>query len=110
MKRSELKRRTPLARGTAQLRRTPMKRKPPKNDTPVKVKTSVRERDGGCMAQIAEVCGGRPLVVHHVLRRSQGGDHSMGNLITLCSPCHDYIHGNPAWARQHGYIRSRIAS
>ena len=38
-------------------------------------------------------CGSlRGLEVHHIQRRSQSGDDSDGNLITLCSDCHRAIH------------------
>ncbi len=32
------------------------------------------------------------LEVHHWRARSRGGDNSLGNLITLCSSCHRYLH------------------
>lgn len=31
------------------------------------------------------------LSVHHINPRSRGGDNSVGNLITLCNPCHDFV-------------------
>jgi 5-methylcytosine-specific restriction endonuclease McrA len=38
-------------------------------------------------------CGRREnLEVHHKRMRSQGGDDSELNLITLCSTCHERIH------------------
>jgi len=49
----------------------------------------VLERDGWhCQS-----CGSlRGLEVHHIQHRSQSGDDSEGNLITLCSDCHRAIH------------------
>ena len=49
----------------------------------------ILERDGWrCQA-----CGSpRGLEVQHIQRRSQSGDDSEGNLITLCSACHRRIH------------------
>ncbi len=49
----------------------------------------VLQRDGWrCQA-----CGSRTnLQVHHIQLRSQSGDDAEGNLITLCSECHDQIH------------------
>lgn len=35
--------------------------------------------------------GGRNLTVHHIIPRSVGGTYEMENLITLCSPCHDFV-------------------
>jgi 5-methylcytosine-specific restriction endonuclease McrA len=50
----------------------------------------VLERDGWrCQA-----CGKRAnLQVHHIVLRSQSGADIEDNLITLCSECHDQIHG-----------------
>lgn len=50
----------------------------------------VLRRDGwGC-----QVCGKRAnLQVHHLKPRSQSGDDVEKNLITLCSTCHDQVHG-----------------
>jgi len=62
----------------------------------------VLERDGWrCQA-----CGSlRGLEVHHIQRRSQSGDDSEGNLITLCSDCHKAIHTS-----RHGRtLRSRTS-
>ena len=49
----------------------------------------ILERDGWrCQA-----CGSlRGLEVHHVQLRSQAGDDSEHNLITLCSACHRRVH------------------
>jgi len=43
---------------------------------------------------VRQACGSlRGLEVHHIQRRSQSGDDSEGNLITVCSDCHRAIHG-----------------
>ena len=49
----------------------------------------VLQRDGWrCQA-----CGTRSnLEVHHRQHRSQSGDDSEQNLITLCAPCHQNVH------------------
>lgn len=86
----------------------PVKRKPKRGTVPMTVKRWVKERDGHrCVARIEGVCTGKPDHVHHVIRRGQGGDAGMGNLITLCFECHEHIHRHVEWARSHGYIRSR---
>ena len=36
---------------------------------------------------------GHGLSAHHIRPRDDGGDESMGNLIALCVPCHDWIEG-----------------
>jgi 5-methylcytosine-specific restriction endonuclease McrA len=86
----------------------PVKRRAKRGTVPVKVKRWVKERDGHrCVAKVEGVCTGKAEHVHHVVRRAQGGDAGMGNLISLCFPCHEYIHAHVEWARSHGYIRSR---
>ena len=48
--------------------------------------------------------------VHHRLRRSQGVDHSIQNVIILCgsgtTQCHGWVHANPADARAGGWMLS----
>ncbi len=41
-------------------------------------------------------CGKRgvPFHVHHIVYRSRGGTNAPSNLITLCVPCHEHIHGH----------------
>jgi 5-methylcytosine-specific restriction endonuclease McrA len=49
----------------------------------------VLRRDGWRCQQ----CGSlRNLQVHHIQQRSQAGEDSGENLITLCSDCHDQVH------------------
>jgi len=53
-------------------------------------KQKVYDRDN----HTCQLCG-RDVVVcecHHAIFRSQGGDDSMENLITLCFSCHHAIH------------------
>ena len=53
------------------------------------LKMKILERDGWK----CQHCGTRDqLQIHHMIRRSQSGDDSEGNLITLCSDCHRAIH------------------
>jgi 5-methylcytosine-specific restriction endonuclease McrA len=41
-----------------------------------------------------QVCGADAVLeVHHLIAVSPGGDHSLGNLITLCADCHRRLHG-----------------
>ncbi len=52
---------------------------------------AVYKRDGYACA----LCDGiRGLQIHHVIKRSQGGNNSMHNLVTLCHICHANAHGN----------------
>lgn len=57
------------------------------------VRRRVFERDSyeGCPCCI--VCGSPyALHLHHVKRRSQGGEGSADNLVTLCTVCHTKLH------------------
>ncbi len=57
-----------------------------------RLREQVLRRDGwGC-----QNCGSRlNLEVHHKEFRSQGGDDSEENLITLCAGCHSLVHRIP---------------
>lgn len=51
------------------------------------------------------VCTGRATDRHHILRRAQGGTDDATNTADLCHTDHLHvIHGNPAWARRHGWL------
>ncbi len=39
-------------------------------------------------------CGGPSQHVHHIRYRSQGNDHQVHNLISLCRQHHDLVHSN----------------
>ncbi len=45
--------------------------------------------------------------MHHRIRRSQGGKDEPENLITLCDPCHRWVHTNPMAARREGLLLAR---
>ena len=52
-----------------------------------------------------EICRvGQPVVLHHKLRRSQGGKHSLANLLGLCNCCHEQVHARPEWSYTQGYL------
>jgi len=56
-----------------------------------------------------EACGrhrGVEGVVHHRRLRSQGGPHTMENLLVMHDGCHRFAHANPRWAMAHGWIVS----
>jgi 5-methylcytosine-specific restriction endonuclease McrA len=56
-----------------------------------KLHTEVLERDGWR----CQYCGAsNRLQVHHICSRSQLGDDTDENLITLCADCHGDIHRN----------------
>ncbi len=55
------------------------------------LRRAVLARDGhACRA-----CGSsHGLEAHHVIFRSLGGKDEIGNLISLCTPCHRAVHGH----------------
>jgi len=57
---------------------------------------AVLERDGHtCQDKNRETCPGTyPLdSPHHIIFKSQGGEDTMENLVTLCGHCHGLRHG-----------------
>lgn len=69
------------------------KRRPtaPAADIPPEVRAAVLDRD----RHRCRYCGKtHTLHLHHVHYRSEGVDHSPGNLITLCIRHHDLVHSN----------------
>jgi len=58
------------------------------------IRDAVWTRDGGlCQSRRGGVVCGKPgKEVHHIIRLSDGGTTTMGNLITLCHGCHDARH------------------
>ncbi|KKN42819.1 hypothetical protein LCGC14_0709510 [marine sediment metagenome] len=56
-------------------------------------KAYVLHRDGyRCQRRAKGAVHHRKLHVHHVVYKSQGGTDEPGNLLTLCSSCHDALH------------------
>jgi 5-methylcytosine-specific restriction endonuclease McrA len=47
--------------------------------------------------------------VHHIAGRGGDDPHRLSNLVGLCAGCHARAHGEPAWARSVGLMRSRTA-
>lgn len=102
-----------------------MKRTPLKRFTPLRRRSKKRERadfeyeklrrqllDKALVTRCAahgfllHHCSG-PAVVHHVLRRSQGGTNDPSNLIVVCNLHHKLIHDNPVAAVDAGFLRWR---
>ena len=103
--------RTLMKRSGAITRRTPLKRSAPKRQRRTgldsDVRTSVFLRDKGCKGRelIPDLsCWGK-LDPHHILRKSQGGQDTPDNLVTLCRAHHDWVHGNPESSRNLGLLR-----
>ena len=76
-----------------------------KKRMPEHVAEAVIERSGGkCEAMNFPICVGRAEQLHHRQLRSQGGEHTVVNLIAVCSPCHSRFHREVAEAQSQGWI------
>ncbi len=42
---------------------------------------------------------------HHILPRSQGGKHTVDNLLDLCFDCHRWAHDNQTKAKAEGILK-----
>lgn len=74
-----------------------------------KAREAVQERsEGRCEARAFGGCTGTGEQAHHVLRRSQGGTDTPGNLLWLCAFCHGWVHEHPKAAEEKGLLRSRV--
>jgi hypothetical protein len=60
--------------------------------------------EGRCEASTPD-CTGWALHAHHILRRSQGGQHTEENMLACCRPCHEFLHHYPSWSYRHGLLR-----
>lgn len=77
---------------------------PPSKSIPAKTRTAVRARDN----RICTRCGqGGYVEIHHRINRSQGGDHRLSNLVSLCMDCHVWITGHPREAKSTSWTVSR---
>lgn len=104
MKRTPLYRKTPLRRSGRMPRGKPPKRSKRDRawDDARQMRLDIDQHT--CQAHWRHECWGG-LHVHHIKRRSQGGTDEMFNLVTLCLVAHEHVHANPAWSREHGYLR-----
>ncbi len=82
----------------------------PKYETELKrLRPKVFERANGICEVQVPCCNGKATVVHHLRRRSQGGNNALENLKACCDPCHRYIHANVAWAYANGHLIPNLA-
>jgi hypothetical protein len=101
-------------------RRTPLKRTPFVRRRPKQSKTAARssgsdfhpsvrgiiERRSLGQCEVGVVgCTGKAHHIHHILRRSQGGTGEADNGLHVCSSCHHFIHSNPQYAYENGWLR-----
>ncbi len=87
----------------AEVKRTPLRRKKWMRVVPSKRLDPGRPLATWCEAKI-DGCFGRAVLRHEKLRRSQGGKGNPENTMDLCAFCSLYIHDNPAWAYDQGYM------
>ena len=82
------------------------KRRKTKNRIPEEIKEVVRERsDYTCEAMIPEAgCEWKATDMHHRQMRSQGGQHTVQNIVFLCRPCHHWTHLHPAISYTSGVL------
>lgn len=102
MKRSVLLRRTPL-RTRTRLTRTPIKPKGRPVSAWEHQRPHLTRRSDACCE-----CCGAPITagfeIHHRRLRSRGGDHTLTNLLALCSRCHQWVHHQPREATRLGLM------
>lgn len=104
MKRTPLARRTRLSYGATRLeRRTPLRARPQRRARPGEPLAT------WCEAAVADVCQGRAVHRHHVLRRSAGGSDDKTNTLDACAACHSWIHAHPADSYERGFLLRRSA-
>ncbi|CRH92863.1 Uncharacterised protein [Chlamydia trachomatis] len=60
---------------------------------------------GVCEVMFPEAgCNGRAEQLHHRKLRSQGGGHSVHNLVHICHNCHNFIHSHPGLSYDNGWL------
>ena len=68
---------------------------------------AVRRRANGFCEVLAFRCEIKGVHIHHRLMRSQGGGHEAENLLLVCDSCHRYIHDQPEYAYERGWLLHR---
>lgn len=106
-----------MPRGTSELKRTPMppgRAKPRRyyaNAIPESVRRLVLARDDRCCVRCGVSVIGQRYSLHHRKPRSQGGEHTTANLITLCGTgttgCHGWAESFRERAREAGWLVPR---
>ena len=83
-----------------------MARKKKKNRVPTEVGNAVVERaHGNCEIMNPDAqCTGYREHLHHRKLRSQGGEHTVENLVGVCHRCHYWLHAHPAISYANGWL------
>ncbi len=75
-----------------------------KSEFSPEVRAAVARRSLGlCEVQEAS-CWGKATMLHHILRRSQGGEGTAENALAVCAPCHEWVHSHPALSIERGWL------
>ena len=73
--------------------------------------SSIRQQVLKLFGNVCFLCGGtHKLEVHHILMRSYGGTHDIGNLVVLCAHCHDVIHAEYNRALRRGELNNDMSN
>ena len=95
--------------GRAKVKRKVGGRKPTSKPTGPSEATreAVRRRSSGRCEVDAPGCRVVAVHMHHRLTRAQGGGHEAENLLLVCDSCHRYIHDQPEYAYERGWLLHR---
>ncbi len=87
--------------------KSPKKAKSKKREIPLDVRERVLRRDNGCVGRrlLPNMQCWPGVDLHHVHRRSQGGQDVDENLVCLCRRHHDWVHRNVKDARNIGLLK-----
>lgn len=80
------------------------------SDFPPEIRKQIAIRSVGRCEAVAPPCDGRADQIHHILRRSQGGQGTFENGLAVCTSCHNFIHANPAISRTNGWLAEKGAA
>ena len=58
----------------------------------------------------ADGCTTRSTVAHHIAGRRIINPHHKSNLLSVCDPCHRWVHRHPTESLAAGWMRSRVAT
>jgi 5-methylcytosine-specific restriction endonuclease McrA len=107
-----LRRRAPLRAKTELRRSSALRQRSQRAEAeamPETIRRAVWVLAGGrCEARL-DGCSDEGLAPHHRLRRSQGGPHTIENLVLLCWRCHRWVHDHTGWAYRVGLLIRRAA-